>query len=210
MYQPPIFRQDDRAEIERLVHAYPFATLIVRGEELSADHIPMVWHQSDPDGIALRGHVARANPLWSRLADGEDALAIFQGPQCYITPSWYPSKKQHGKVVPTWNYTVVHLHGTLRAFDDPGWVTRHLEELTDRHESHRPVPWHVSDLPADYLQRQLKGIVGLELEVVRIEAKWKVSQNRNDADREGVSRGLRLESGGADCPMAELTGGIRK
>jgi transcriptional regulator len=185
------------------MQAHPLAALVTQQDgELTADHLPLEY-----DGAAgvLRGHVARANPLW-RAAAGQRVLAVFQGPQAYITPSWYPSKAATHKVVPTWNYTVVHAHGVLRAFDEAPWLHALVSRLTDHHESSRAEPWAVGDAPADYVQQMLRAIVGIEIAVDRLVGKWKISQNRTLADRQGVVAGL---IGGADeaQAMAEL---IRK
>lgn len=205
MYQPPHFREDRLDVLHDLIRAHPLATLVAVGPDgLVANHLPLVLHAELSANGTLRGHVARANPLWRTFDPAIDALAVFRGPDSYITPSWYPSKKQHGRVVPTWNYAVVHASGPLRVFEDAAWLRAQVEELTFRQERDRPVPWAVSDAPDDYIARQLKGIVGIELPISRIEGKWKVSQNRGDRDRRGVSRGLERESGGTSSDMSEL------
>ncbi len=173
-----------------LIRAAPLATLIRGGPELSADAIPL-----ELDGDRLLGHVARANPLW-READGQPVLAVFHGASAYITPSWYASKAEHGRVVPTWNYAMVQAHGTLRAIEDTAWIEAFVTRLTKRHEAPFSAPWQVSDAPADYVQKMLKAIVGIEIAVTRLEGKFKLSQNRSPEDRAGVSRGL------GDHPMA--------
>jgi len=156
----------------------------------------------------LRGHVARANPVW-RHAAGQEVLAIFHGPQTYVTPSWYPSKHETGQVVPTWNYAVVHAHGVLRVHDDREWLRTLVTRLTDRQESAMAQPWRVDDAPAEYLERMLGAIVGIEIPVTRLDGKWKVSQNRNDADRDGVAEGLSLQEGADAQAMAALVAGKR-
>src|SRR5262249_8993419 len=138
--------------------------------------------------------VARANPVWRTLADARESAAIFRGPDAYVSPSWYPSKREHGKVVPTWNYAVVHAFGTARAIHDHGWLLALVERLTQRHETGRAEPWQVSDAPADYIARRLDAIVGIELPIRRLEGKWKVSQNQAAPDRLGIAAGLRAES----------------
>jgi transcriptional regulator len=204
VYTPPHFREERVAVLHALLREYPLATLVTRGPDgLCADHIPMEVEPGGPDGLGvLRGHVARANPVW-REAAGGDALAVFQGPSGYVTPSWYPAKAAHGQVVPTWNYAVVHAHGPLRAIDDREWLRAFVTRLTERHEGGRAAPWHVTDAPADYVERMLGGIVGLELTVRRLEGKWKVSQNRDAADRAGVVAGLRAAGDAASLAMAE-------
>lgn len=205
MYQPPHFREDRIDVLQDLVRAHPLAALVAMSQDgLIANHLPMILHCELSEKGTLRGHVSRANPLWKAFDAEVDALAIFQGPESYITPSWYASKKEHGKVVPTWNYAVVHAHGPLRILDDAQWLRAHLDVLTHQQERTRPVPWELADAPADFVERQLKGIVGIELPISRIEGKWKVSQNRADRDRMGVHRGLQLESGGAASALSEL------
>jgi len=189
MYQPAHFVESDPEILLAAMRATPLATLIhaSRGE-LSADPLPMEVARVG-DGWRLTAHVARANPLW-READGQPVLALFQGPQAYVSPNWYPSKVQHGKAVPTWNYTMVQAHGTLRAIEDPAWLRAFVTRITERHEGGRPVPWHVADAPPDFLDAMLKAIVGIEIEVTRLEGKFKLSQNRSAEDRTGVVLGL--------------------
>jgi transcriptional regulator len=154
--------------------------------------------------------VARANPLWQH-ADGQPVLAVFRGPQAYITPSWYPSKASTHKVVPTWNYTVVHAHGTLRAVQDAPWVHELVSRLTGAHETGRAAPWAVSDAPDDYVQQMLRAIVGIEIPVARLVGKWKVSQNRSAADRAGVVAGLHaLGAEAGDAQAAAMAGEVAR
>jgi transcriptional regulator len=186
VYQPPHFREERREVLNGLIRSHPLATLVSDGPEgLDANHIPMIL---DEERDVLLCHVARGNDL----AKGRrrEVLALFQGPQAYVTPGWYETKREHGKVVPTWNYAVVHVHGTLTVHDDRDWLLRHVSRLTDRHEQGRAEPWQVSDAPEAYIAAQLKGIVGLEIAIRRIEGKWKVSQNRPAADRAGVAVGF--------------------
>jgi transcriptional regulator len=138
----------------------------------------------------LRGHISRANTQWRDYSPSVEALAIFSGPQHYITPNWYAEKQETGKVVPTWNYVVVHAYGYLKVIEDGEWLMAHLATLTNIHEAESPVPWKIADAPADYIASLAKGIVGLEMTVERLEGKWKVSQNRSEQDRHGVARGL--------------------
>lgn len=152
----------------------------------------------------LHGHVARNNPVWHDFSGDVQVLVIFQGPEAYVSPSWYASKKEHGKVVPTWNYLVVHVHGHMRVIDDPVWMRAHLEALVSQHESERPVPWSVTDAPADYVEKMIKGIVGLEIRITHLVGKWKLSQNRSVPDREGVVEGLTWEAAEQAQELAEL------
>lgn len=205
MYQPAAFVQADPSALAALIAEQPLATLVHAGDGgLTADLIPMQWRPG-ADGLTgtLVGHVARANPLW-RAADARPVLAVFQGPQAYISPSWYPSKAATGQVVPTWNYTVVQAHGLLRAVDDVAWLRALVESLTEQHEGPRAHPWKVADAPADYLDKMLRAIVGIEITVTRLEGKWKVSQNRSRPDRLGVVAGLGAEPADEARAMAAL------
>ncbi len=192
MYQPTHFVEQDAEALLALMTSAPLATLVRGGAGLAADILPLVVDRVGA-GWRITGHVARANALW-READGQPVLAIFQGPQAYISPNWYPSKAQHGKAVPTWNYTMVQVHGTLRAIEDPEWLRAFVTRLTERHEGGRAMPWHVADAPADYLAAMLQAIVGIEIEVTKLEGKFKLSQNRSAEDRTGVVLGLESDA----------------
>ena len=201
MYLPPHFEQQDRVALQALMREHPLAALVTSGPDgLTADHVPLEFDATAGEHGTLVGHVARANPLWQAAA-GKPVLAIFRGPQAYVSPSWYPSKAGTHKVVPTWNYAVVHAHGVLEAVDDAPWLRELVGRLTDRHEAPRPAPWSVGDAPADYVQTMLRAIVGIRIPIERLVGKWKVSQNRSQADREGVAQGL------GDSPMAGLVRG---
>ncbi len=190
MYLPDHFAETRQDVLLSLIAAHRLATIVRQDPDgLVADHIPLIIYQRG-DLLSLRGHVARANPLW-RLADGKDVLVVFQGPQTYISPGWYPSKAEHGKVVPTWNYAVVHASGRLVAIDDTSWLHGHANELTDANEARFKKAWKVSDAPAAYIEATARAIVGIEITVTRMTGKWKVSQNRSAADRAGVASGLR-------------------
>lgn len=197
MYLPAHFAQTDPAALQGLMRAHPLATLVsITAEGLTADHVPLEFDASAGEHGELRGHVARANPLWQRA--GQPVLAVFSGPQVYVTPNWYPSKATTHKVVPTWNYAVVHAHGTLHAEPDAPWLHALVTRLTQAHEAAQPAPWAVADAPDDYVQQMLRAIVGIRIPVARLVGKWKVSQNRSQADRDGVTAGLH------DHPMAHL------
>jgi transcriptional regulator len=192
MYLPKHFEQPDADAIARLLVAHPLATLAwPSADGLTAEHLPLLWDRGAGDGPhgTLRGHVARANPVW-REAAGAEVLAVFQGPQAYITPTWYPSKATTAKVVPTWNYAAVHAHGKLRVTEDTAWLRALVGRLTDTHEATLAQRWQVDDAPADYIEQMLRAIVGIEIEVTRLQGKWKVSQNRSASDRAGVAAGL--------------------
>jgi len=205
MYVPAQFREDDVTTLHALIREHSLATLVTLGPDgLVANHIPM---EIDADPLpwgTLRGHVARANPVWQSYAKDVQALAIFMGPQTYITPSWYKTKQDTGKVVPTWNYAVVHAYGPLGIVDDRTWLRHLVERLTRAHEAGRRPPWSVTDAPDDFIERQLKSIVGIEVSIARLEGKWKVSQNREPADRAGVVSGLRGAADGVSQSMADL------
>jgi transcriptional regulator len=207
MYLPRHFEQNDRQELQALMAAHPLATLVAQRTDgsLAAEHIPLLFDADDGEHGTLRGHVARANPIWREVAADSPVLAIFQGADAYISPSWYASKQEHGKVVPTWNYAVVHAHGRLRPIDDPAWLRAFLPRLTERHEGHRQNPWRIEDAPADFIVQMLQAIVGIEIPLERLQGKWKVSQNRPAADRQGVVDGLAAEGGPGDG-MAGLVG----
>ncbi|XZG70413.1 FMN-binding negative transcriptional regulator [Chitinibacteraceae bacterium HSL-7] len=185
MYCPPAFAQPDREQLVALMREAPLATLAVStAQGLMVEHVPLMF-----DGQSLRGHLARANPL-AQAAHGCEAVAVFHGPQHYITPSWYPAKAEHGRVVPTWNYAVVHAHGVLHCHDDPVWLQALLDDLTGAQESTFPTPWLVGDAPDAFIDRLLGAIVGIELTVSALSGKWKMSQNQTEATRDAVCDGL--------------------
>jgi transcriptional regulator len=194
VYLPKHFEQTDRETLIALMRERPLATLITLSSDgPSADLIPLEFHPDDGEHGTLRGHVARANVLWQRA--GTTALAVFSGPEAYISPGWYASKQEHGKVVPTWNYTMVQARGVLRAVDDAAWLRALVGRLTDHYEAAQAQPWHVSDAPDDFVQQMLRAIVGIEMPLTSLVGKWKVSQNRSAADREGTARGLAAAHG---------------
>ncbi|MDP3082734.1 MAG: FMN-binding negative transcriptional regulator [Rubrivivax sp.] len=194
MYLPRHFEQADPAALQALMREQPLATLVTLGADgLSADHIPLEYDPAPGPHGTLRGHVARANPLWQHAA-GQPVLAVFGGAQAYVSPSWYPGKAEHHKVVPTWNYTVVHAHGVLQVIDDAPWLRALVGRLTAHHEAAQARPWSVDDAPADFVAQTLRAIVGIELPLTRLVGKWKVSQNRSDADRSGVADALQASS----------------
>lgn len=205
MYSPQHFEETRTEILHALIAAHPLATLVtLTGHGLEANAIPLLLrHDGSPFGT-LVGHVARANPLWREFEPSVEALAVFQGPNAYITPAWYATKLETGKVVPTWNYVVVQAHGRLRSIDDPAWVRALLDELTARHESPRPAPWSVDDAPADYIHALLRAIVGIDMPVARIAGKWKLSQNQPAANRAGVVAGLSQSTAPDAAAMAAL------
>lgn len=191
MFQPPIFREDRIEVMHGMMRQHSFVTLVTSQHGgIVADHIPMTIHEDLSANGTLRGHIARGNPLCRDTDAVLDALIIFQGPHSYVSPGWYPSKKEHGKAVPTWNYVVVQARGKLRLTRDADWLLDHLADLSGRHESGREKPWLLSDAPDNYIARQLKGIVGLQMEIDSLHGIWKVSQNKDQNDRAGVREGL--------------------
>jgi len=203
MYIPPMFREERPEVLHGLIRAHPLATLITHGADgLTANLAPFILVPGDGGPDILRAHLARGNEQLEHLRQGSEALVIFQGPQAYVSPSWYPTKREHGKVVPTWNYVVVQAWGRPRVIEDAGWLLAQIGDLTTLQEAGRAEPWSVADAPAPFIESQLRGIVGIELPIDRIEGKWKVSQNQPEPNRNGVVEGLRGERG---CPaMAEL------
>jgi transcriptional regulator len=212
MYVPALFREDRTEVLYAFMRRHPLGALVaVTAEGLTANHIPMRMRSGStaagPDRLC--GHVARANSVWRLVATDAPVLVIFGGADSYVTPSWYATTRETGKVVPTWNYSVVHAYGRIRFIDDPGWLHAFVRELTDEHESTREPPWQVSDAPADYIKQMLQAIVGFEIEVDRLVGKFKASQNQEARNREGVAAGLR-ESGIAIDVAAELVRSPRR
>ena len=205
MYIPEHFQERDLAVLQTLVRAHPLGTWVseVNGV-LEVNHLPFILDDKRGQFGTLVGHVARANGIWKVATSRVESVVVFQGPQGYITPSWYPSKHDHGRVVPTWNYAVVHAHGTPRAVDDRAWLLRHVAELTSLHESGRETPWQVSDAPSEYIEGMVKGIVGIEIPIARLVGKWKVSQNRSVPDRMGVAAGLQAAGDMESRQVAQL------
>ena len=198
MYTPKHFVENRIEALHGLIRAYPFATLVTRAADgLTANHLPF-----ERVGEVLHGHVARGNEL--AQLDGAQVLLVFQGPDGYISPNWYPSKHETGREVPTWNYAVVHVHGRLRVIDDATWLRRLLETLTDHHEAGQPQPWKISDAPEDHIEKSLRAIVGLEVAIDRIEGKFKLSQNHPARNRAGVIAGLHERDGDGDAELAAL------
>lgn len=205
MYVPQQFAEPRQEVMVELMRNFPLATFVtLTTDGLNADHIPLFYKEDSPyEHGALWGHVARANPLCNKLV-GDTALAIFQGPDAYVSPSWYASKEETGRVVPTWNYVVVHVHGRLTLIDDRQWLRRQVELLTDAQEEGIASSWKVADAPADYIERMLGAIVGVELVVERLVGKWKVSQNQSPQNQAGVVHGLNATGKATDAAMAKL------
>jgi transcriptional regulator len=210
MYIPNHFAQPDLATLHALMRAHPLATLVTLGPHgLDANHVPLHLAAGHGAHGLLSGHLPRANPAWREHAVDRDVLAIFHGPEAYITPSWYATKQVSGEVVPTWNYATVHARGRLRVIDDGAWLRNHLEQLTRGQEARFAQPWAVDDAPANYTERLMRGLVGIEIAITRLEGKWKVSQNRPAEDRAGVIAGLRALGDDSALAMADLVAGTR-
>jgi len=204
MYQPSHFEETRPAVLHGLVARHPLGLLVTQRADgsLCADPVPFLLDTDRGPHGTLRCHVARANPVWQEARRDIDSLVVFQGPQAYVSPNWYTSKAQHGKVVPTWNYVVVQARGRIAVVDDTAWLRRLVGELTVRHEAPQPAPWQVGDAPPDYVDTMLKAIVGIEIELGALVGKWKVSQNRPAADRDGVVQGLSAKGGDEALAMA--------
>ncbi|MEI5679433.1 MULTISPECIES: FMN-binding negative transcriptional regulator [unclassified Mesorhizobium] len=206
MYQPPHFIETRLDVLHSLIRAHPLGLLVSNGQDGPvANPLPFLLDGGVPPHGRLRAHLARANPQWRMLADNPDmpVLVVFQGADTYVTPSWYETKRETGKVVPTWNYAIVQVRGRVRVIDDKDWLAGQIAELTASHEAARAEPWKVTDAPKAFIQAQIKGIIGLEIDITSIEGKWKVSQNRPVADRAGVAEGLETETTGT-AEMAHL------
>ncbi|MBI1891132.1 MAG: FMN-binding negative transcriptional regulator [Burkholderiales bacterium] len=205
MYIPKPHEETRLDVLHELMRAHPLGCLVTLSESgLVANHIPFVLDISSSELGVLKGHVARANPLWKEFSASTESLVVFQGPEGYVSPTWYPTKHQTGKAVPTWNYAVVHAYGLPRAIEDAEWLLSLVSELSDIHEASQQLPWKVSDAPKDFTERLLEMIVGIEIPISRIEGKWKVSQNRPKADRLGVAAGLEAQENDAAREMAAM------
>ena len=192
MYIPKQFEETNTSVLHALVRSNPLGTWVSEnGGSLVVNHIPFILDEARGPLGTLVGHVARANDVWKLVSSGAESVVVFQGAQAYITPSWYPTKHEHGKVVPTWNYAVVHAHGRPKAIDDREWLLNHVAKLTGLHESQREMPWQVSDAPTEFIAALLDAIVGIEIPIARLAGKWKASQNRTSPDKLGVIAGLR-------------------
>ena len=194
MYEPPLHRQEDIGAVHALMRAHPLGLLISHGPQgLLANALPFLIDADVGKFGRLRAHMARANPQWKDLAEGGETLVVFQGPGHYVSPSWYATKAETGKVVPTWNYLIAQARGVARVIGDDDWLQAQIEAVTGAREAQREKPWAVGEAPADYVAMQKKAIVGVEIMIADLRGKWKVSQNRNGADRAGVVAGLARE-----------------
>lgn len=204
MYLPKVNEETRTEVMHALVRAHPLGLWVSLGDgELLVNQVPFELDATRGEFGTLVGHVARANPIWKRAPSEVPSLVTFQGPQAYITPSWYPSKHEHGKAVPTWNYAVVHAHGTPLFIEDRAWLREQVTRLTDRHEASQALPWSVSDAPADYMDKMLAAIVGVEIPIQRMVGKWKMGQNRPAPDQLGMVAGL-MARGGEAADVAQI------
>ena len=205
MYEPPLHRQADPAALYALIRAHPLGLLISHGSSgLLANAIPFILDADASPRPILRAHLARANSQLADLAETNEALVVFQGVDHYVSPSWYATKAETHKVVPTWNYLIVQARGKPRVIDEAPWLRAQIEALTASQESHKAAPWAVGDAPPDFIAQQMRAIVGLEIEVADIRGKWKASQNRNAVDRAGVVAGLEAEGSDTALAMAKM------
>jgi len=205
MYLPRHFAETRVEVLHELIRRHPLGTLVVAAPDgLEASHVPFEISPEPAPFGTLRCHVARANPIWQQIDPDKPVLVVFQGEQAYVSPSWYAAKQENGKVVPTWNYAAVHAYGSAKAVQDAAWLRRMVEDLTSRHEQGRADPWHVSDAPADYVEKLLGAIVGVEIPVTRMLGKWKFSQNRSTADRQGVISGLERDGTASQADVAAI------
>lgn len=205
MYIPKPFEETRTELLHDLIRAQPLATLVTFGAgELAANHIPLQLSLENGPHGCLQGHVARANPLWKDLASEVEALAIFHGPQAYISPSWYVTKQESGKAVPTWNYTVVHVYGELKIIEDPAWIRRQMEKLTRQSEAAVMQDWQISDAPQDYIEKMINAVVGIEIVISRLHGKRKASQNQPPVNRQGVIAGLEATGTANGVRMAQM------
>lgn len=205
MYIPKHHRQPDLSATQALIEDYPLGAWVVQASEgLVANHVPFLLDRSRGPHGTLLGHVSRANPVWRQLQDGTPSVVMFQGPQSYITPGWYPGKAAHGEVVPTWNYVVAHAHGVPRAVDDAQWLREFLMRLTATHEAAQAVPWAMTDAPAAFVDKLLRAVVGIEIPIDRLEGKLKASQDEAIPDRLGTVRGLQALGNANASAMASL------
>lgn len=204
MYIPPKFKELDLDKLHKFIQNYPLGTLITSGEDfLDADHIPFYLQTHENEFATLQSHIAKANPLWKRVADGQEVLLIFHGPNAYISPNFYPSKKETGKAVPTWNYSVVHVRGRVFFKHESDWIFQLLNKISDFHELSQNIPWSVSDAPEEYTEKLASAVVGLEVVIDDMVGNFKLSQNKKAADYSGVVSGLASSENSSDISVAK-------
>ncbi len=205
MYIPPLFEEHRLPVLHELIRSHPLGLLVVASPEgLEGHHVPFFLSPHPAPHGTLQGHVARTNPVWQKVSEQQSVMVVFSGPEAYVSPSWYPTKQEHGRVVPTWNYAAVHAHGTLRVRDDPAWLRSQMHALTAQQEMVFESPWTMDDAPDDFIERLVQAVVGLELIITRLEGKWKISQNPPPQNQEGVIQGLEASDQPGSMEMAAL------
>lgn len=206
MYVPSHFKHNDVATLQGYIRDYAFGLLVIADDEgIEANHVPFYLSVAEDGSLgSLQCHLARGNRVWQRIENSRFVLAVFQGPEAYVSPSWYPSKADTGRVVPTWNYLAVHAEGPAEVIQDAAWLKEHLCQLTHQHESARAEPWAVEDAPEDYTEGLMRGIVGIEIKIEKLTGKLKASQNQTESNRVGVKSGLKEDSAAHACAMAEF------
>ncbi|MCV2369067.1 FMN-binding negative transcriptional regulator [Roseateles oligotrophus] len=205
MYIPPYHAETDLDTVQSLIDAQPLGAWVTLSPDgLIANHIPFILDRSRGEFGVLRAHVSRANTVWQRFSTEQDSLVMFQGPQSYITPSWYPTRLSEGKVVPTWNYAVVHAHGRPRAIEDPRWILQLLKDLTEHSEAGQAMPWKVADAPQEFIERLARAVVGIEIPITKLQGKWKLSQDEAMPDRLGTVAGLAALGDANSLALARL------
>lgn len=208
MYVPNHFKEDSVETLQQHIRAYPFGLLVIADDAgIEANHVPFYLDMDEEGSLgALQCHLSRSNLVWQRIENSRFVLAVFQGPNAYVSPSWYPSKAETGRVVPTWNYLAVHVAGSAKVVQDAVWLKEHLRQLTNQHETERAQPWAVEDAPADYTEALMRGIVGIEIKIEKLIGKLKASQNQPERNQHGVKVGLQSEPGLCAAAMGELMG----
>jgi len=206
MYVPSHFKEDDIGKLQQYIRDYGFGLLIVADDDgIEANHVPFHLSPEEDGSLGhLQCHLARSNPVWQRMQDGARVLAVFQGPDAYVSPSWYPTKAETGRVVPTWNYLAVHAQGSAQIIQDSSWLKHHLHQLTDQHESQMVAPWSVDDAPTDFTERLVQAIVGVEIKIETLTGKLKASQNQPERNRAGAKAGLETGEGAQSRAMAKF------
>lgn len=206
MYVPNHFKQDDVAKLQHYIRDYAFGMLVIADDEgIEANHVPFYLSVAEDGSLGtLQCHLARGNRVWQRIENSRFVLAVFQGPDAYVSPSWYPSKAETGRVVPTWNYLAVHAEGRAEVIQDLVWLKQHLCQLTNQHERARAEPWAVEDAPEDYTEGLMRGIVGIEIKIEKLTGKLKASQNQSEPNQAGVKAGLKEDSAAHACAMSEF------
>ncbi len=208
MYVPNHFKEDSVETLQQHIRAYPFGLLVIADDAgIEANHVPFYLDMDEEGSLgALQCHLSRSNLVWQRIENSRFVLAVFQGPDAYVSPSWYPSKAETGRVVPTWNYLAVHVAGSAKVIQDAVWLKEHLRQLTNQHEAERAQPWAVEDAPADYTEALMRGIVGVEIKIEKLIGKLKANLNQPERNQHGVKVGLQSEPGFCAAAMAELMG----